>query len=92
MTLTAGTASLPNRGPQASPTSYASQSPFILHRSIKSNILFHSPFDEARYANVVQTCALEPDFAMLRETGGDETEVGGRGVNLSGGQRARLVV
>ena len=35
-----------------------------------------------------QACALEEDIAAL--PGGDETEIGERGINLSGGQKARV--
>jgi ABC-type multidrug transport system fused ATPase/permease subunit len=36
----------------------------------------------------VQACALEEDIAAL--PGGDQTEIGERGINLSGGQKARV--
>lgn len=45
-------------------------------------------FDRARYDRVVEACALLADFAALPE--GDLTEVGEKGVNLSGGQKARV--
>jgi len=44
--------------------------------------------DSARYANTVSACCLEQDFKELSH--GDLTEVGERGVNLSGGQKARI--
>ncbi len=67
--------------------SYAAQTPWIQHQSIKENILFGTPFDEARYKAVVECCALGPDLKMLED--GDQTEIGARGVSLSGGQKAR---
>ena len=48
----------------------------------------HSCKDEAHYAAVVRACALEADLAAL--PGGDATEIGERGINLSGGQKARV--
>jgi len=69
--------------------SYAAQSPWLQHLSIKDNILFGSPLDEERYEQVVDACALRADFDMLED--GDATEIGARGVSLSGGQKARLV-
>lgn len=70
--------------------SYASQSPWLRHQSIRDNILFDAPFDAARYAAVIDACALRPDLEMLED--GDMTEIGARGVSLSGGQKARVAL
>ncbi|KAF9007200.1 hypothetical protein BDQ17DRAFT_1351594 [Cyathus striatus] len=70
--------------------SYASQSPWLRHQSIKDNILFGFPLDEERYDAVVEACALRPDLEMLED--GDATEIGARGVSLSGGQKARVAL
>ncbi|KAF9533294.1 hypothetical protein CPB83DRAFT_880389 [Crepidotus variabilis] len=70
--------------------SYCSQSPWLRHQSIKDNILFDYPYEEARYNEVVECCALKPDLEMLED--GDLTEIGARGVNLSGGQKARVAL
>ncbi|KAJ7035492.1 hypothetical protein C8F04DRAFT_1221175 [Mycena alexandri] len=69
---------------------YAAQSPWLRHQSIKDNILFDSPLDQERYDAVVKCCALEPDFDMLED--GDSTEIGEKGVSLSGGQKARVAL
>ncbi|KAJ7863247.1 hypothetical protein B0H13DRAFT_2237135 [Mycena leptocephala] len=68
---------------------YVAQSPWLRHQSIRDNILFGSPMDEERYNAVVECCALNPDFEMLED--GDATEIGVKGVSLSGGQKARSV-
>ncbi|THH14161.1 hypothetical protein EW146_g6141 [Bondarzewia mesenterica] len=70
--------------------SYAAQSPWLRHQSIKENILFGYPFDQERYNAVVECCALNPDLEILED--GDETEIGARGVSLSGGQKARVAL
>ena len=46
--------------------------------------------DEARYAAVLEVCALAPDLALL--PGGDAALIGDKGVTLSGGQRARVAL
>ncbi|KAG0262862.1 hypothetical protein DFQ27_002072 [Actinomortierella ambigua] len=68
--------------------SYASQTPWIQNATIRDNILFDSPYDPVRYQRVIQACSLVKDFAGF--PAGDQTEIGERGVNLSGGQKARL--
>lgn len=70
--------------------SYAAQSPWLRHESIKANILFGYPLDEARYQAVIEACALRPDLQVLED--GDATEIGAKGVSLSGGQKARVAL
>ncbi|OJA13396.1 hypothetical protein AZE42_08993 [Rhizopogon vesiculosus] len=70
--------------------SYAAQSPWLRHQSIKENILFGQPYDEERYNDVVECCALRLDLDILED--GDDTEIGARGVSLSGGQKARVAL
>ncbi|EGN91771.1 hypothetical protein SERLA73DRAFT_157398 [Serpula lacrymans var. lacrymans S7.3] len=70
--------------------SYAAQSPWLRYQSIKDNILFGYPYDEERYNAVVECCALKPDLAIFED--GDATEIGARGVSLSGGQKARVAL
>jgi ABC-type transport system involved in cytochrome bd biosynthesis fused ATPase/permease subunit len=43
-----------------------------------------------RYYEAVYCCSLSQDIHML--PGGDETEIGERGINLSGGQRQRVAL
>lgn len=59
--------------------SYAAQSPWLRHQSIKDNILFGYPYDEERYNAVVECCALRPDLDILED--GDLTEIGVRWVS-----------
>ncbi|ETV90240.1 hypothetical protein H310_14932 [Aphanomyces invadans] len=68
--------------------SYVNQDAWIQHATLKQNILFDSPYDEAVYHEVLSACQLESDLSMLPD--GDATEIGERGINLSGGQKARV--
>ncbi|XP_048361642.1 ATP-binding cassette sub-family C member 2 [Sphaerodactylus townsendi] len=67
---------------------YVPQQAWIQNATLKDNILFGSPFDEARYQQVLEACALLPDLQLL--PGGDLTEIGEKGINLSGGQKQRI--
>ncbi|KAL1409872.1 hypothetical protein Q8F55_003871 [Vanrija albida] len=69
---------------------YAAQTPWLQQKSIKDNILFGEELNEDRYDAVVEACALTPDFDILED--GDETEIGDKGVSLSGGQKARVAL
>ncbi|KYN32705.1 hypothetical protein ALC56_12984 [Trachymyrmex septentrionalis] len=68
--------------------SYASQEPWLFTGTVRNNILFGQPYDNVKYQNVVNVCALVKDFEQLPY--GDKTLVGERGTALSGGQRARI--
>merc|ERR1712071_313366 len=67
---------------------YCNQTPWVVNDTLKGNILFGRDFDEKRYDKVVKACALLDDLAIL--PAGDMTEIGERGINLSGGQKARV--
>lgn len=70
--------------------SYCSQKPWIVSGSIQDNIVFGSVFDEDWYNVVIAACCLDEDIASLPH--GDCTMIGERGINLSGGQKARLAM
>ncbi|XP_011500254.1 PREDICTED: multidrug resistance-associated protein 4-like [Ceratosolen solmsi marchali] len=68
--------------------SYASQEPWIFASTVRQNILFGRPLDKMRYENVIDVCQLRRDLDIFPD--GDATMVGEKGINLSGGQCARL--
>jgi ATP-binding cassette subfamily C (CFTR/MRP) protein 1 len=68
----------------------AGQTPFILNATLRDNVLFGSPMDEARYAQCLKTACLEADLRQLSD--GEFTVIGEKGVNLSGGQKQRVSV
>ncbi|GJP67873.1 hypothetical protein CLOP_g24635 [Closterium sp. NIES-67] len=73
---------------RAEKIAYAAQKPFIMAGSLKDNIIFGRPFRKELYNQVLDACALRRDIANWPR--GDLTEIGERGVNLSGGQKARV--
>lgn len=67
---------------------YCPQQAWIQNSTVEANILFGSSMNRMRYENVLGSCALLPDLKMLPD--GDQTQIGEKGVNISGGQRQRL--
>ncbi|TBU28095.1 multidrug resistance-associated ABC transporter [Dichomitus squalens] len=67
---------------------YVPQSAWLRNASIRDNILFDLPYVEERYQKTLEACALLSDLDILED--GDQSEIGERGVNLSGGQKARV--
>ncbi|OMH83059.1 Multidrug resistance-associated protein 1 [Zancudomyces culisetae] len=78
------TGSITTRGSMA----YAAQQPWIMNATIRENILFGYKYDKQFYERTIRACALEVDLKMMPS--GDLTEIGERGINLSGGQKARV--
>lgn len=68
--------------------SYVEQGSWIQNKTIQDNILFNEPYDAHRYAQTIKKCQLERDLEIL--PAGDSTEIGEKGINLSGGQKARI--
>eukprot|EP00931_Biecheleriopsis_adriatica_P003833 TRINITY_DN105594_c0_g1_i1.p1 TRINITY_DN105594_c0_g1~~TRINITY_DN105594_c0_g1_i1.p1 ORF type:complete len:1434 (-),score=269.24 TRINITY_DN105594_c0_g1_i1:143-4297(-) len=67
---------------------YCAQVPWILHGTVRENIIFGKELDEEQFQNVVFACALGADLEQLKD--GASTIIGERGINLSGGQKARI--
>ena len=56
--------------------------------TLRDNILFGKPFNKKKYVETVCACQLESDLSIM--PAGDFTEIGEKGINLSGGQKARV--
>ena len=69
---------------------YCAQKPFILCTTLRDNILFGSPYIRGKYKQVLQDCALEVDIKTMPD--GDLTEIGEKGISISGGQKARIAL
>ncbi|CEP08484.1 hypothetical protein [Parasitella parasitica] len=67
---------------------YVSQTAWLQNASIRDNILFGLPYIESRYRETLTACALDKDLEILED--GDQTEIGEKGITLSGGQKARV--
>ncbi|KAF9015463.1 ATP-binding cassette transporter [Cyathus striatus] len=76
--------------PRYGGVAYAAQESWVQNETIKENILFGSPFDEGRYNKVIYQCCLDRDLELFEA--GDRTEVGEKGLTLSGGQKARITL
>ncbi|KAJ2805096.1 Multidrug resistance-associated protein 1, partial [Coemansia helicoidea] len=69
---------------------YLEQSPWIMNDTMRANVLFGREYDAEFFASVIYACALTEDIAMWPDA--DLTVIGERGINISGGQRARLAL
>jgi ABC-type multidrug transport system fused ATPase/permease subunit len=69
---------------------YCAQTPWLQSMNIRENILFSQPYEEARYKQVLEACALLPDMAEFKH--GDLSNIGENGIGLSGGQKARVAL
>lgn len=67
---------------------YSAQKAWIMAGSLKDNITFCLPYDKNRFEQAIYYACLEDDIKILSK--GIETEIGEKGANLSGGQKARV--
>ena len=68
--------------------SYVEQEPFIISETVKNNILFGNEYNYEKLNRVIDLCCLTEDIQQLKH--GLETKIGERGINISGGQKARI--
>ncbi|KAJ4988381.1 ABC transporter [Stagonosporopsis vannaccii] len=67
---------------------FCPQYAWIQNATVRENIIFGKDFDQKWYDQVIDACALRPDLDMLPV--GDATEIGERGITVSGGQKQRM--
>lgn len=67
---------------------FCPQYAWIQNATVRDNIIFGKEYERSWYDKVVEACALRPDLDMLPH--GDMTEIGERGITVSGGQKQRL--
>ncbi|RYH11025.1 ATP-binding cassette domain-containing protein, partial [archaeon] len=67
---------------------YCDQRPWILNDTVQNNILFGKEYEESKFDEAIYASCLEDDITIL--PGGLQTQIGEKGINLSGGQKARV--
>lgn len=67
---------------------YCPQNAWIQNATVEANILFGQELDEEKFKRVVDACSLRHDLEVLPN--GRYTQIGERGINVSGGQKARI--
>jgi len=79
---------------------YCPQNPFIINNTLRQNVLFDQgrdkvsgsaeSYDKEFYNKVIEASCMSEDLDIL--PAGDLTEIGERGINLSGGQKSRVAL
>lgn len=69
---------------------YVEQEPWILSASVLQNIILDKPFDKDKFDTIINACSLADDLEQMPDRA--ETLLGERGVNVSGGQKARIAL
>lgn len=65
------------------------QTAWHVNGTVQESIIGVSNFDQRWYSSVVRSCALDEDLRQLPQ--GDQTQMGSKGIALSGGQSQRIV-
>ncbi|KAL7711278.1 ATP-binding cassette protein subfamily C member 1, partial [Lotmaria passim] len=67
---------------------YVPQQPWIMNATVRGNILFFAEEETGRLNEAIRVSQLQADLELFGA--GLETEIGEKGINLSGGQKARV--
>jgi len=73
---------------QSMSIAYTDQRPWIVNATVRDNIIFGKEYNEEQFNRAIFAACLVDDIKIL--PGGIMTEIGERGINLSGGQKARV--
>ncbi|KEY72370.1 hypothetical protein S7711_01047 [Stachybotrys chartarum IBT 7711] len=68
--------------------SLCAQIPWMQNATVRDNICFGGEYDKHKYEAIITACCLDHDLGVLPH--GNSTEIGERGINLSGGQKHRI--
>lgn len=71
-------------------SAFVSQEHWIQNTILQNNILFDAKFQDELYGNAIDSAQLVTDLMVLPNA--DYTSIGERGLNLSGGQKARVSI
>ncbi|KAJ2775089.1 ATP-binding cassette glutathione S-conjugate transporter ycf1 [Coemansia nantahalensis] len=82
--MTAGTGSVTGS------IAYLEQQPWIMNDTMRANVLFGREYDAEFFARVIHGCALTEDIVVWPNA--DLAAISERGINIPGGQRARLAL
>lgn len=69
---------------------FCDQVAWHINGTIQQSIIGISELEQLWYATVVHACALDQDLRQLSR--GDQTQIGSKGISLSGGQSQRIVL
>lgn len=69
---------------------YVSQVPFVQSATLKDNVLFGKPYNEVKFQQALRVSALLDDLKLFPNR--EMTEIGEKGITLSGGQRMRVSI
>lgn len=69
---------------------YCSQQPWILTDTVEGNIIFNQKLDEKKLQGILSAVGLDTDLKQFPN--GRMTGIGEKGINLSGGQKARVAL
>lgn len=62
---------------------YVEQSPYIMSDTLKNNITFGLEYEEERFERAIKVSQMRRDLQLFPK--GIETEIGDKGLNISGG-------